>query len=93
VLWMMQAGWIEPNILVGASGAIFALLGAIALTRLSDYLQSRAVSDRRNLTMVGIILAIQIVIDLAVPQISFSAHGIGLVAGVVLGWLLTPRRR
>ncbi|MDQ0391685.1 rhomboid family intramembrane serine protease [Labrys monachus] len=93
VLWLTQMGLIEPNLLVGASGAIFALLGAIALRRLADFLASRAVADRRNLTLIIMVLAIQAVIDLAVPQISFTAHGIGLAVGLLLGWLLMPTRR
>jgi rhomboid protease GluP len=92
VLWLTWMGLIEPNLLVGASGAIFALLGAIALRRLADFLTSRTLADRRNLSLILMVLAIQAVIDLAVPQISFTAHGIGLAAGMLLGWLLAPKR-
>ena len=42
---------------------------------------------------IVMVLGIQAVIDLAVPQISFTAHGIGLVVGLLLGWLLMPARR
>lgn len=91
VIGLTQAGFVEPNLLVGASGAIFALLGAIALRRLADFLATRTITDRRNLSMIAMVLGLQAVIDLALPQISFAAHGIGLVAGVVLGWVLTPR--
>jgi rhomboid protease GluP len=93
VIGLTEAGITESEVLVGASGAIFALLGAIALRRLTDFLTTRHISDRRNLTLIGMVLVLQAAIDLALPQISFAAHGVGLVAGVVLGWLLTPKRR
>ena len=93
VLWLDQLGISEPNVLVGASGAIFALFGAIAYRRIADYLTTRAIADRQNLTMILTVLGIQAVIDLSMPQISFSAHIAGLVAGVALGLVLLPRRR
>jgi rhomboid protease GluP len=91
VVGLMQEGFIEPDLLVGASGAIFALLGAMALARLNDFLASRHIADRRNLMLIALVLGIEAVIDLVLPQVSFSAHAIGFAAGVVLGWLLTPR--
>ncbi|GLS23415.1 hypothetical protein GCM10007874_64360 [Labrys miyagiensis] len=91
VVGLTAAGLTEPNLLVGASGAIFALLGAIALQRLTDFLATRTVADRRNLSMVGLVLVLQAGIDLALPQISFTAHLIGLLAGIALGWILKRR--
>lgn len=91
VVGLTEAGLSEPNVLVGASGAIFALLGAIALQRLTDFLATRTIADRRNLTMVGMVLVLQAAIDLALPQISFAAHLIGLLAGAALGWVLGRR--
>lgn len=88
VVGLTAAGLAESNLLVGASGAIFALLGAIAVQRVTDYFTNRTIADRRNLSMLALVLVLQAGIDLAVPQISFSAHGFGLVAGAVLGWAL-----
>ena len=91
VLFLMQGGIIEPNLLVGASGAIFALLGAIGYMRVSDYLRTRTIANRRHLMMIVAVLAIQFGIDLAVPQISFTAHGLGFVVGAVLTAILRKR--
>jgi len=91
VLFLMQSGIIEPGLLVGASGAIFALLGAIGYMRVSDYQRRRTIVNRRGLMMVVVVLAIQFGIDLAVPQISFTAHGLGFVAGAVLTVILRKR--
>ncbi|WP_448951442.1 rhomboid family intramembrane serine protease [Labrys neptuniae] len=88
VFALMQAGIVEPDLLVGASGAIFALIGAIALRRLADFLATRHIADRQSLSLIAIVLVIQATIDLSLPQISFSAHGIGFVAGIALAWLL-----
>lgn len=96
VVALTQAGLIESNPLVGASGAIFALVGAIVLRRLADFLATRHLADRFSLSMIAVVLAIQATIDLSLPQISFTAHVMGFIAGIVLAWMLglaRPRRR
>lgn len=94
VLWLMANGYSDQAVLVGASGAIFALFGAIVARRLVAWLVSRDVQDLRAIMQLGVIVAIQAAIDLSVPQISFAAHAGGLIAGVLLGALLvvTDRR-
>lgn len=87
VLALTEAGLTQPDVLVGASGAIFALIGAIALRRLSDFLATRHIADRHNLSLIVIVLLIQAAIDLSLPQISFTAHGIGFIAGIALAWI------
>jgi rhomboid protease GluP len=87
VLALAVAGVTQPEVLVGASGAIFALIGAIALRRLSDFLATRHIADRHNLSLIVIVLLIQASIDLSLPQISFAAHGLGFVAGIALAWM------
>jgi membrane associated rhomboid family serine protease len=72
---------------VGASGAIFGLLGA-ALT----------IPRRLGLgwNKLGVLpwLVVNLLITFAVPNISKGGHIGGLVAGLVLGWVLTtPLKR
>lgn len=70
---------------VGASGAIFALLGALFV------LGRRLGLDTRSLTGL---LVINLVISFAVPGISWQAHIGGLVTGaVVAGGLAVAARR
>lgn len=76
-----------PNAaVVGASGAIFALLGALFV------LGRRLGLDTRSLTGL---LVINLVISFAVPGISWQAHVGGLVSGalVAAGLSLAARRR
>lgn len=71
---------------VGASGAIFALLGALFV------LGRRLGLDTRSLTGL---LVINLVISFAVPGISWQAHVGGLVSGALAaaGLALAARRR
>lgn len=92
VLWLMKAGITEYGLLVGASGAIFALLGAEAMMVLQSWWRDSEHFDRRKLSTLAVMLGLQIVIDLSVPNVSFAAHASGFFAGMV-GLLLVPRRR
>ena len=67
----------EPNqFSVGASGAIFALFGAVLVI-------GRRL--RLDLRMIGVLLVVNLVLTFVVPNISWTAHIGGLVAGLVLG--------
>jgi membrane associated rhomboid family serine protease len=74
---------------VGASGAIFGLLGlAFAVSRrrhLALPHQTRAV-----LGQIGSLLVINLAFTFFVPGISITGHLGGLAVGLVLGWLLPP---
>jgi rhomboid protease GluP len=75
---------------VGASGAIFGVLGAVAVT-LHRHQDRFYVRDKR----IGIVLVAwavyQIVTGLATPYIDNSAHLGGLAGGAAMAMLLTPR--
>lgn len=89
VWWLAASGRSDPSVLVGASGAIMALFGAIAGRSLVIWLRYRDVLDGKNLLMIALIVALQVAVDLSVPQVSLAAHASGLVAGTIIGALLT----
>ncbi|MGE3710148.1 MAG: rhomboid family intramembrane serine protease [Hyphomicrobiaceae bacterium] len=94
VLALMWYRYTPPAVLVGASGAIFALIGLEVARRIVGWARTRDVLDRRGLLLIAAVLVIQFGIDLQLPQVSLSAHVSGLVAGLFLGLLLgtDPRR-
>ena len=88
VLWLMVAQDTDYGMLVGASGAIFALLGAEAGMLLADWRRERGRFDSRKLTTLAMMLGLQVVIDMSLPNVSFAAHASGFVTGVavMLAW-------
>jgi membrane associated rhomboid family serine protease len=74
---------------VGASGAIFGLLGlAFAVSRRRHLALPR--QTRAMLGQVGSLLVINLAFTFFVPGISITGHLGGLAVGLVLGWLLPP---
>lgn len=84
VLWLMAAKHTDYGLLVGASGAIFALLGAEAGMLLTGWLRDRASFDSRKLNTLLMMLGLQVVIDMSLPNVSFAAHASGFVTGLVM---------
>lgn len=74
---------------VGASGAVFALLGAqvVYLYRYRDVLGN---AGRGVLQQYVILLVINLFLGFAVPRIDNLGHIGGLLGGAALGWLLAP---
>ncbi len=89
VWWLAATGRSDTSVLVGASGAIMALFGSLAGRSIVIWLRYRDVLDGKNLLMIGVIVALQVAVDLSVPQVSLAAHASGLVAGAIIGALLT----
>jgi len=81
---------ISPMPAVGASGAVFGLFGALLV---ADRVHKPALTrNARNLTMqIGILIGINLVIGLSIPNIDNAAHIGGLAAGAWLGFVLVPR--
>jgi membrane associated rhomboid family serine protease len=74
---------------VGASGAIFGLLGlAFAVSRRRHLALPR--QTRAVLGQIGSLLVINLAFTFFVPGISITGHLGGLAVGLVLGWLLPP---
>jgi len=81
-----------PNPGVGASGAVFGILGAFGVYLL---LNRRLLGQmgRQQLTSIGVIVAINIVLGLATTGIDNAAHFGGLLAGGFVAWMIAPRQR
>jgi rhomboid protease GluP len=81
-----------PNPGVGASGSVFGILGAFGVYLL---LNRRMLGQmgRQQLTSIGFIVAINVVMGLATTGIDNAAHFGGLLAGVLVAYLIAPRER
>jgi membrane associated rhomboid family serine protease len=88
VIGLTSIGLVQPAQLVGASGAIMGIVGALAgfLVR-----YRHAPQAKQRLANVVMIVAIQIVFDVSTPQVSMAAHLCGLVVGFFLGIVLAPQ--
>jgi rhomboid protease GluP len=72
---------------VGASGAIFGLLGGVfgySIRRGTFSLQNPVIAQLLFLTAINLFLGATI------PNVSNTAHIGGLVGGLIFGWLLAP---
>lgn len=81
---------LTPNDGVGASGAIFGLIGGLA----SFYYASRQLLGdiaRRQIGSLVTVIMINLFIGFSSQLIDNSAHIGGLVGGALIGWLLAPR--
>ena len=77
---------------VGASGAIFGVVGALAAYFLSQR-STMGETARRNLIGVAILAAISLGYGMTTPGIDNWAHVGGLLGGFLLGLALSPRYR
>lgn len=80
-----------PLVLLGASGAIMALGGAVLAALLVRRDLRQTPIGRSNMIMLLILFTLQVLFDAFTPEVSGTAHASGLLAGFLLGALLTPR--
>jgi rhomboid protease GluP len=81
---------LNPGDAVGASGAIFGLIGGLA----AFYYVARGLLgeiSRRQLGSLITVIMINLFIGFSSPVIDNTAHIGGLIGGAVAGWLLAPR--
>lgn len=79
-----------PAISAGASGAIFALAGAI-LVYFLKYKENFGAQGRAILRNMLFVIAINLVFGMSMSGIDNWGHIGGLVGGMLLGWGLLPR--
>ena len=92
VLWLTAAGILPDEALIGASGAIMGLLGALLVAGARDWRRDRSAAALRGALVMAAAVALQAVFDLLTPEVSFSAHVCGLVGGILaaLAWRAAP---
>jgi rhomboid protease GluP len=87
----LASGPTDEQLLAGASGCILGLVGATGALMLRGWLREKALTARKRLVAVILIVAMQSVFDSLVPQVSMTAH----LSGALIGFLATtlPRDR
>ncbi len=90
-VWLLQLRHVTgTDVLVGASGAIMAMIGATAAILIRGWLGEKARIASYRLRIVVLILVVQVVFDQMTPQVSGAAHLAGAVWGFVLMLLILP---
>lgn len=90
-LALTAAHWIEAEQLVGASGCIMGLLGAMAAVMLRAWIRERASIARQIFLRLLAVVALQVAFDLSTPHVAGLAHALGLLGGFVTALLLRER--
>lgn len=82
--------FMPQEISVGASGAIFGLVGAYSVF---VFMHRRAFRHNGILTLLWLVfvIGVNLSIGLLVPNVDNYAHVGGLLSGCLLGWWFTPR--
>ncbi len=80
--------YLSPLMSVGASGAIFGLLGAVLV--FAYYEKERI--GKALITNLIVIILLNVVIGFSLPSIDISAHLGGFLAGIILGIFFTKYR-
>jgi rhomboid protease GluP len=88
VVMAFASGPHGQQITVGASGSVMGLVGATAALMLRGWLSEKALSARRRLVAMFIIVGTQTVFDALVPQVSMTAHLSGAAIGFLAAILL-----
>ena len=83
----------SPGLSIGASGAIFGLIGALAAFFYGARSLIGAEASRQRVNQLIAMAAINIVLGFSIRTIDNAAHVGGLVAGAVAGLALAPRYR
>ncbi|WP_219974802.1 rhomboid family intramembrane serine protease [Rubrobacter xylanophilus] len=85
IAYLYFGGFAQPA--VGASGAIFGLLGGVL-----GYALRRGTFSWRNplIRQLLILLALNLWLGFSVPGVSNTAHLGGLAGGLAFGWLMAP---
>lgn len=77
----------DPQVVVGASGGVMGLLGALLGYLLVGRSQGQSAVVSAQLRTMLMLVGIQVLFDLSTPMVSSTAHLLGLGTGLVLGVL------
>ncbi|NJL42986.1 MAG: rhomboid family intramembrane serine protease [Pseudanabaena sp. SU_2_4] len=78
----------EPQVTVGASGAIMGMVGATGSILLQGWRREKSRIAAQRLRSILYIIGLQMVFDLITPNVSFVGHTSGVVLGFLVGILL-----
>jgi rhomboid protease GluP len=78
----------RDEVLVGASGAIFGLVGAQIVLLAQGLRRRRSRLAQQRLVTLGLVILLQVLFDLATPEVSGAAHMAGLVVGAAAAALV-----
>lgn len=81
----------QQSVAVGASGAVFGVLGALLVAMYQHRGQIPGVTSKNVMTSQGVFLAYALVQGFSKQGIDNAAHVGGLIAGCVLAWVLTEK--
>ena len=79
-------------VLIGASGCIMGLLGAMSLLLFLGYKKEKSRLALSSYKMVIFIFTIQFIIDIITPQISMTAHLTGFILGIMVTYLIIRKK-
>ncbi len=79
----------SPNTSAGASGAIFGVIGAMAAFLIRNR-ETLGAQGRQHLQSLAFMIGINLFLGVSLPGIDNYGHIGGLVAGFVLGFLVSP---
>ena len=81
----------DQQIVVGASGGIMGLLGALLGFLIVGRAQGRNRAVSRQLQTMLLLVGVQVLFDLSTPMVSSTAHLLGLGTGLLLGLVVSRR--
>jgi membrane associated rhomboid family serine protease len=78
-------------ILMGASGAIMGLLGAVFILFVKEWFQTKSRITAKRIQLIFLTIGLQFTFDYFVPHISIQSHFWGLVLGVMSSLILVGK--
>ena len=72
------------EVLVGASAAIMGLMGATFMILWRGWRREKSKLAQERLRLVAAIIALQVIFDLSVANVSFLGHFFGLIFGIII---------
>jgi rhomboid protease GluP len=91
LVMLLGSGPDGEQLTVGASGSILGLVGVTGALMLRGWLREKALSAKRRLVSMLVIVGMQTVFDSLIPQVSMTAHLSGVMIGFVLTLLLRDK--
>ncbi len=92
VLGNVASLWWGPSLGVGASGAVFGIIGAFGAYLMLNR-EHLGQIGRQSLTTVGFLVVINVIFGLVIMGVDNAAHVGGLLGGALIGFALAPQER